>query len=1136
MFRTQIWLRTCFFLTRTCVFLTRVSASSLLVRASSLLVFSLVLLFFFFRTTTQRLIKMDSSSFMGAASATNSAAEYYYFASGSRDNNNNNNNNSSSQRAATNESESLPRGGGSAGDGEATEGENHHRAGGNEIHHREENLYALRKTREDKEEERLSPENREQNVWLEDALSVVKKHAFHMKRAIEENNLRDSLKNASAMLGELRTRQLSPKRYYDLWHNIAFELEFLREFFVNKEEKHGRSAMELYELVQHAGNVLPRLYLLVCVGCVYVESREGKAKDVLRDLVEMAKGCQHPVHGLFLRAYLAQTVKGRGLLPDTGNELEKSGGGTVEDSIEFTLSNFTEMNKLWVRMQRFNRQYNSGGQQRGSGGGSGATTPGGGREGEGHGNGEAHGSGQHGGSVYEQHQQFTTSRGIIDSTQLERDRREKERLELRDIVGKNLTVLSQLEGVDIETYSENVLPRVLEQIVNCRDDVAQPYLMIALAQAFPSEYHLATCDDFLAAVASLKPTVQMSVIFTSLSERLSSYLDEPDLSEEEKTARRAEFDDRNCVKIFLNCAQEIAIENREMSALEIVQIYSSIADFALSQYPNDVNKMNEVLLGVAKAFDAHNVTSEDETRLSMSPQRYIRDQRAVSALVKLLAIPLEMFTVDVALSLHAFPKALKLLNPETAGRDCALAIVRGVLKSEKPLSDVKTVETLFKFIAPLLRDNDNKSYEMTDLNTESPLKRSSDLLDALSLREERRESAYARKTNETINTKKANNDGEEGYEEDAQFAEEQMDVAKLLHKIHCPNDWDSQLHLLKLAKVTLFSGGEKRMRFTLPALCYSSMRFAKELLNERELEERRQHPERAAAGKQTSSDDKPKRTLEELEVFEKHLQTTLKKTLQITHQSAERFSEIPGCAERGLVAWAEAGMFADSAKLSDISYEFFERAFETFDEKLSSDSRAQNRGLTYLIGALQTCVHLEEENRDALVHHCATFANRLLRRSDQCAAAANCAHLFWSLKSTAIRDSEGVKKCLNKALKIANQAARALGVSPGESLGLYAHVLNKHLYFFEIETCEAVDVETVQHLLDAIQEMIESGASEHGGTAAWRDAEQYFAKIKSDIKHKRKAGGVGDIGVVSGGAGEESTSQFAAERYRRLNL
>ena len=104
----------------------------------------------------------------------------------------------------------------------------------------------------------------------------------------------------------------------------------------------------------------------------------------------------------------------------------------------------------------------------------------------------------------------------------------------------------------------------------------------------------------------------MSAIFTSLIERLSSYLDELDLSEEEKTTRRAEFDERDCVKIFLSSAQMIANENREISALEIVQIYRSIADFVLKQYPNDVNKMNEVLLGVAKAFDAHNVTSEDE--------------------------------------------------------------------------------------------------------------------------------------------------------------------------------------------------------------------------------------------------------------------------------------------------------------------------------------------------------------------------------------------------------------------------------------------------------------------------------------------------------------------------------------------
>jgi hypothetical protein len=105
------------------------------------------------------------------------------------------------------------------------------------------------------------------------------------------------------------------------------------------------------------------------------------------------------------------------------------------------------------------------------------------------------------------------------------------------------------------------------------------------------------------------------------------------------------------------------------------------------------------------------------------------------------------------------------------------------------------------------------------------------------------------------------------------------------------------------------------------------------------------------------------------------------------------------------------------------------------------------------------------------------------------------------------------------------------------------------LYFFEIETCKAVDVETVQHLLDAIREMIQSGSSEHGGTAAWRDAEAYFGKIKLDIKNKRKiqnetTGGssVGENAERSIGGDESSrssssgSSQFASERYRRLNL
>ena len=57
-----------------------------------------------------------------------------------------------------------------------------------------------------------------------------------------------------------------------------------------------------------------------------------------------------------------------------------------------------------------------------------------------------------------------------------------ERRELRILVGTNLVRLSQLEGVDLEMYRRIILPSVLEQVVNCKDVIAQEYLMEVVIQ------------------------------------------------------------------------------------------------------------------------------------------------------------------------------------------------------------------------------------------------------------------------------------------------------------------------------------------------------------------------------------------------------------------------------------------------------------------------------------------------------------------------------------------------------------------------------------------------------------------------------------------------------------------------------
>ena len=55
------------------------------------------------------------------------------------------------------------------------------------------------------------------------------------------------------------------------------ELRHLEVFFAD-EVRHGRTNLEMYELVQHAGNILPRLYLLITVGAVYVKSKEVRRR------------------------------------------------------------------------------------------------------------------------------------------------------------------------------------------------------------------------------------------------------------------------------------------------------------------------------------------------------------------------------------------------------------------------------------------------------------------------------------------------------------------------------------------------------------------------------------------------------------------------------------------------------------------------------------------------------------------------------------------------------------------------------------------------------------------------------------------------------------------------------------------
>ncbi|KAG1368808.1 vacuolar protein sorting-associated protein 35B [Cocos nucifera] len=464
--------------------------------------------------------------------------------------------------------------------------------------------------------------------WVAEGIAGLQHNAFYMHRALDANNLKDALKHSAQMLSELRTSRLSPHQYYQIYMRAFDELRKLEMFFREETKRGSCSVIDLYELVQHAGNILPRMYLLCTIGSVSIKSREAPAKDVLKDLVEMCRGIQHPVRGLFLRSYLSQISRDK--LPDIGSEY---GGDadTVMDAVEFVLQNFTEMNKLWVRMQ-------------------------------------------HQGPVWE------------------KEKREKERSELRDLVGKNLHVLSQIEGADLDMYKETILPRVLEQVVNCKDELAQYYLMDCIIQVFPDEYHLRTLETLLSAFPQLQPTVDIKTVLSQLMERLSNYA-------ASNTEVLPEFLQVEAFAKLSSAVGEVLEAQVDMPKVGAITLYVSLLTFTLRVHPDRLDYVDQVLGACVK---------------KLSGKAKLEDSKATKQIVSLLSAPLEKYNdIVTALKLSNYPHVMDHLDNGT-NKVMAVVIIQSIIKNNTCISTADKVEALFELINGLIKDMDGTLVDELD--------------------------------------------------------------------------------------------------------------------------------------------------------------------------------------------------------------------------------------------------------------------------------------------------------------------------------------------------------------------------------------------------------------------------------------
>ncbi|KAI5636192.1 vacuolar protein sorting-associated protein 35 domain-containing protein [Phthorimaea operculella] len=643
----------------------------------------------------------------------------------------------------------------------------------------------------------------EQEKLLDEALNVVKVQAFQMKRCLDKSKLMDALKHASTMLGELRTSLLSPKSYYELYMAITDELRHL-ELYLLEEFQKGRKVADLYELVQYAGNIVPRLYLLITVGLVYIKTNTNLRRDLLKDLVEMCRGVQHPLRGLFLRNYLLQCSRNvlpdtpaeanndgegtflrnyfrnvlpdtpaeanndgegtcsrnvlpdtpaeanndgegtcsrnvlpdtpaeanndgegtcsRNVLPDTPAEANNDGEGTVRDAIDFVLMNFAEMNKLWVRMQH-----------------------------QGH------------------------SR--------DKERRERERSELRILVGTNLVRLSQLEAVTVEEYGRLVLPGILEQVVSCRDAIAQEYLMECIIQVFPDEFHLANLQPFLKSCAELQPGVNIKNIIIALIERLAAYSQRNEgninLNVVMEDGKEQEV---QLFEVFSDQVAAITQSRTDMPPEDMLSLQLALLKLAQRCHPDKLNYVDRVL--------AHTDNICNEIHQTSGKTHLEHNTPVFKELMKILKLPADQYkNVLTLIRLQNYAPLIKHLNHP--GRSLlAVHLINHVLDNDTKITTPEDVESVLSMLDVLVKDQPDQSAAEPD-------------------------------------------------PED--FMEEQGLLARLIH--HFKSDSaDQQYLILSAARKVLQNGGARRIQHTFPPILFHAYRLAftyKDLKDEDEMWEKK---------------------------------------------------------------------------------------------------------------------------------------------------------------------------------------------------------------------------------------------------------------------------------------------------------
>lgn len=728
---------------------------------------------------------------------------------------------------------------------------------------------------------------------LQSGLQNINLQAKLMKQNLDDNNLLQALKFCSNFLNELRTNQLSPKQYYELYIVVFDNLDILSTYLMNhyhsqlkklqKSQNNTNTSpllADLYELVQYSGNIIPRLYMMIVIGTTYMATENSPTKEIMKDLIEMCKGVQHPIRGLFLRYYLSQRTKD--LLP-IGNEIDFKG------TVDFLVTNFIEMNKLWVRLQH-----------------------------------QGHSS--------------------------ERETRYKERKEIKILVGSNLVKLSQIiddfEGEfddfsSLSYYQSNIFPIITEQIIQCRDHLAQTYLIDVLIQVFPDEFHFATLDSLLNKVfINLHPLLSKSELISTLIDRFVKYHESIEHDKLESTISNLSLQDNSSdekfdTKKLFDVFWSFYIKNYEMDP----------------ELPHDEHSsILQSMIRLSLTFDVNNYQNLDKI-FKFASEELPNNTDTQELSLKLLAVPINHFkSIHTLFKLSFFHEFYSKLTNVQYQKDISLKIVDKLLNQESReyLTSAEEIDGVFQYLLVLIKDSEK------DLTTSKNL----GLQKTVTI-------------NEKVVTQK--------------FLDNQEKLSKIIHLVENPKDPLKNLNNLMYVRRKYLNKGTDNIVHTYPTLVSKilhKLKIAGYVVQKSKKSDSNQELLLTSNFKNLSV------IIDEL--YRYHQETKSELVLQMYLNAASIADQLK---EESI-----------SYELFSQCFVVYEENLITghgnYYQRVNPHDSVGGSSIPYqsiiaIANELNTSRNFTKENYESLITKLTLYGSKLLKKQEQCRAVYFCSHLWW---------------------------------------------------------------------------------------------------------------------------------------------